>query len=410
MADGVSRRQRAQDIELEGVSHQDEPQTVPDVSTNEKDKVEDSSVEKPRAHKPRCTQFLASPLWRCTTMSIVGFTPVWGCFLALPKILQTRGIAAWTVPWLSQCAFALWVSVMFVYNFVSTQWTDPGGTKAVKPAQETTGQFVMGKVVEDEPELYYAPNWCQKCAHWKPPRSHHCSMSNRCILRMDHYCPFTGTCIGLRNHGHFILFYFFSFIGLTYSVIQCALALMTKTDINSDKLSSLSRFLSGSQWGVTGFLVSLLMEVLLMKGLEIMVQIAVSIMALISVLSMGCSAWYLALQNVTTMERLFPMKEYVQIQEQVFCPLGPGFYSQTSKQNLKDILGEMWWLRLLLPVPGGPIDITPGVCPKPSQAGMDAIAERLKEVRERGVQHQVNSTAELGFDVGPAAKQCATTV
>eukprot|EP00930_Biecheleria_cincta_P054963 TRINITY_DN41335_c0_g1_i1.p1 TRINITY_DN41335_c0_g1~~TRINITY_DN41335_c0_g1_i1.p1 ORF type:complete len:407 (-),score=49.01 TRINITY_DN41335_c0_g1_i1:39-1259(-) len=406
MTDGVSRRQRATGIELEGVSHQDEPQTVPDVDTNEKD----ANAEKPRAHVPACKRFLASPFWKCTTMSIVGFTPVWGCFLALPKILQIRGIASWTVPWLLHFAFALWVSVMFVYNFVSTQWTDPGGTKAVKPAQETTGQFAMGKVVEDEPELYYAPNWCQKCAHWKPPRSHHCSMCNRCVLRMDHHCPFTGTCIGMRNHGHFILFYFFAAIGLLYSLIQCGLSLMSNSGLSSDKLSSLSKILHGSQWGVTGFLVSLLMDVMLMKGLEIMVQVAVSVVALVSVLGMGCPAAYLVLQNVTTMERLFPMKEYVQIQDQVFCPLGPGFYSQTMKQNAKDILGEKWWLRLLLPVSGGPIDLTPGVCPKPSQAGVQALADRLKEVRERGVQHQVTSTAELGFDVGPAAKQCATTV
>lgn len=227
---------------------------------------------------------------------------------------------------------------------------------------------------------------------------------------MDHYCPFTGNCIGMKNHGHFILFYFFALIGLVYSVTICALALMTKSDITSDKLSSLSKFFSGSQWGVTGFIVSLLMEVFMLKGVEIMVLIAVSVVALVSVLSMGCPAAHLVSQNITTMERLFPMKEYVQIQEQVFCPLGPGFYSQTRMKNAKDILGEKWWLRLLLPVTGGPIDITPGVCPKPSEAGLQALAERLKEVRERGVQHQVASTAELGFDIGPANKQCATTV
>jgi hypothetical protein len=32
------------------------------------------------------------------------------------------------------------------------------------------------------------PRWCRKCKAWKPPRSHHCSASRKCVLKMDHYC------------------------------------------------------------------------------------------------------------------------------------------------------------------------------------------------------------------------------
>jgi hypothetical protein len=32
------------------------------------------------------------------------------------------------------------------------------------------------------------PRWCKKCGEWKPERAHHCSVSGRCVLRMDHYC------------------------------------------------------------------------------------------------------------------------------------------------------------------------------------------------------------------------------
>lgn len=42
----------------------------------------------------------------------------------------------------------------------------------------------------------YAPNYCNHCKHWKPPRAHHCGVCQRCTLRMDHHCPFTGNCIG----------------------------------------------------------------------------------------------------------------------------------------------------------------------------------------------------------------------
>ena len=29
---------------------------------------------------------------------------------------------------------------------------------------------------------------CYKCNNFKPPRAHHCSICNRCIVKMDHHC------------------------------------------------------------------------------------------------------------------------------------------------------------------------------------------------------------------------------
>lgn len=29
---------------------------------------------------------------------------------------------------------------------------------------------------------------CKKCIKPKPPRTHHCSVCNKCILKMDHHC------------------------------------------------------------------------------------------------------------------------------------------------------------------------------------------------------------------------------
>ena len=47
---------------------------------------------------------------------------------------------------------------------------------------------------------------CEKCADkkWKPLRSHHCSVCENCVRKMDHHCPLAMHCIGDRNHKSFI--------------------------------------------------------------------------------------------------------------------------------------------------------------------------------------------------------------
>lgn len=58
------------------------------------------------------------------------------------------------------------------------------------------------------------PRFCKKCRCVKPDRSHHCSSCGRCVLKMDHHCPWLATCVGLRNYKPFLLF-------LTYTSLFC---------------------------------------------------------------------------------------------------------------------------------------------------------------------------------------------
>ena len=48
--------------------------------------------------------------------------------------------------------------------------------------------------------------FCKKCHAKKPDRAHHCSTCRRCVLKMDHHCPWLATCVGLRNYKAFVLF------------------------------------------------------------------------------------------------------------------------------------------------------------------------------------------------------------
>ncbi|KAI1489998.1 palmitoyltransferase PFA5 [Biscogniauxia mediterranea] len=62
------------------------------------------------------------------------------------------------------------------------------------------------------------PKWCSECCNWKPDRAHHSSEINRCVLRMDHYCPWVGGMIGENSFKFFVQF-------TTYTACYCAVVL-----------------------------------------------------------------------------------------------------------------------------------------------------------------------------------------
>lgn len=61
---------------------------------------------------------------------------------------------------------------------------------------------------------------CHKCGdNYKPPRAHHDSVTGRCIVKFDHYCPWVNNAVGALNHKFFCLF-------LLYTALTCLLSLL----------------------------------------------------------------------------------------------------------------------------------------------------------------------------------------
>eukprot|EP00521_Asterionellopsis_glacialis_P009166 CAMPEP_0195285746 /NCGR_PEP_ID=MMETSP0707-20130614/3472_1 /TAXON_ID=33640 /ORGANISM="Asterionellopsis glacialis, Strain CCMP134" /LENGTH=322 /DNA_ID=CAMNT_0040345289 /DNA_START=139 /DNA_END=1107 /DNA_ORIENTATION=+ len=60
---------------------------------------------------------------------------------------------------------------------------------------------------------------CASCKSYKPPRAHHDSVTGRCIVKFDHFCPWVGNSIGLLNHKFFMQFVFYTFLTCVTSAV-----------------------------------------------------------------------------------------------------------------------------------------------------------------------------------------------
>ncbi|KAH3789105.1 hypothetical protein DPMN_167274 [Dreissena polymorpha] len=92
--------------------------------------------------------------------------------------------------------FGHWLLANIVFHYVMAAFTQPG----TPPPQNV-------------PEIVSV---CKKCISPKPPRTHHCTICGKCILKMDHHCPWLNNCVGHRNHRYFFLFCLYMWMGTIY--------------------------------------------------------------------------------------------------------------------------------------------------------------------------------------------------
>ncbi|KAL1982050.1 hypothetical protein VTN96DRAFT_1820 [Rasamsonia emersonii] len=115
--------------------------------------------------------------------------------------------------WLGLPSSIVGISLYLLLNasYTVAVFTDPGS-----PLNTTRGkgrgQYSHLPTTELPEFTSYTVNssggarYCKKCQCPKPDRTHHCSSCKRCVLKMDHHCPWLATCVGLRNYKAFLLF------------------------------------------------------------------------------------------------------------------------------------------------------------------------------------------------------------
>ncbi|KAK3996311.1 putative palmitoyltransferase [Cladorrhinum sp. PSN332] len=72
------------------------------------------------------------------------------------------------------------------------------------------------------------PFWCSSCCNWKVDRAHHCSELERCVKKMDHFCPWVGGVVSETSFKFFIQFTFYTAVYCLVVIIAAIICLTQK--------------------------------------------------------------------------------------------------------------------------------------------------------------------------------------
>jgi len=138
---------------------------------------------------------------------------------------------------------------LMCYSYLKAIVTCPGFVNVIwQPADASFEDLEFAKTENSQssdryfdPSTFYRPRWCKYCSSYKPPRAYHCRDLNRCILKLDHYCPWVYNAVGWKNHKFFFLFLFYASLSLFYHltcVVIRGYYLVNEFNFNSDNFIS----------------------------------------------------------------------------------------------------------------------------------------------------------------------------
>ena len=199
----------------------------------------------------------------------------------------------------------------------------PGGLKAIKYIISLLFYFCVSMaiichtltVITDPGSLNYElvsklnpenKNFCHKCLKERPNRAHHCSLCNKCFMKMDHHCPWVFNCVGYRNQKYFFLFVTYTNLGSLIALIMfvaffCSSSFQDLVDIAKDKAQD-SNKLRNLDFSINNMIIFGHNFKKLGNILMLCLVTAVAFFTLLSVFSLFLAQYYLISRNITNIE------------------------------------------------------------------------------------------------------------
>ncbi|OOF91706.1 hypothetical protein ASPCADRAFT_211067 [Aspergillus carbonarius ITEM 5010] len=186
--------------------------------------------------------------WAVWVEASVGFKPCDSAWIGLPS---------------SFLGIILYICLNVSYSVAV--FTDPGSP--LNPSGRGQHEYSALPVTELPQYTAYTVSstggsrFCKKCQCPKPDRAHHCSTCKRCVLKMDHHCPWLATCVGLYNYKAFLLFLIYTSIFCWVDFIVAALWIWTEMlddskYIDVDKMLPINVVLLAVLGGIIGLVLS----------------------------------------------------------------------------------------------------------------------------------------------------------
>jgi len=170
----------------------------------------------------RCSLYsqLYAPLLVLLLVAFV--TYVFFVYLMRPLFLGPSLTASCSPDWLLPASIGYVVAVvavlyyvvvgaLFLASWTRTLLTDPGAVPAsympqtgADPTTNNTATTTHNAATNNTTP-HRRRVGCRRCGGAKPPRTHHCSVVDRCVLRFDHYCPWVFAAVGHFNYKYYVL-------------------------------------------------------------------------------------------------------------------------------------------------------------------------------------------------------------
>ncbi|CRG96207.1 palmitoyltransferase, putative [Plasmodium gallinaceum] len=200
--------------------------------------------------------------------------------------------------------FSIPFFICYYWSFVKCSLSGPGyvDDSWELNAEENNIQIEKKKIRNYTPNKYTV---CDKCNYLvRPERAHHCRSCKKCVLKMDHHCPWIGTCVGEKNLKFFFLFLLYGFF-ITFYIIA----------------TIMPKFIRSLYSRETMVLVNV-------NHATLLITICAALTLFLALLFMNCQYIYFISRNVTVIE-----SSYNDIN-----PYDLGIYN-----NWKMVFGEFKW-------------------------------------------------------------------